>query len=108
MEVNPKQLRPVEPPRAVGERLETVDPLAIEKDRLRWLIKYKDTEFYVNLDQAITPNLGKFLEIKSRTWSRKDAENKSKLVHELLALLDPSQGELVTDDYIEIVSEQGE
>ena len=76
----------------------------IEKDRLRWLIKYKDTEFYVNLDNVTTPNLGYYLEVKSRTWSRKDASNKAHLVNELLALLGGSKAEVVTKDYIEIVS----
>lgn len=77
----------------------------IEKDRLRWLIKYKDTEFYVNLDDvSAPPDLGYFLEIKSRTWSRKDAQNKARLVNELLALLGASGGEVVTEDYIEIVT----
>ena len=78
---------------------------AIEKDRLRWLIKYKDTEFFVNLDQVTEPELGYFLEIKSRTWSRKDAEHKAQLTSELLALLGASEGEPVTEDYIDIVSE---
>jgi 5-methylthioadenosine/S-adenosylhomocysteine deaminase len=78
----------------------------IEKDRLRWLIHYKDTEFYVNLDNVTTPNLGYFLEIKSRTWSRKDAQNKAQLVNELLRLLGASGGEVVTRDYIEIVGRQ--
>ena len=78
---------------------------AIEKDRLRWLIRYKDTEFFVNLDQMIEPELGYFLEIKSRTWSRKDAERKAQLTSELLALLGASEGETVTEDYIDIVSE---
>lgn len=77
----------------------------IEKDRLRWLVKYKDTEFYVNLDNVSSPpDLGYFLEIKSRTWSRKDAQNKARLVNELLALLGASGGEVVTEDYIEIVT----
>jgi len=76
----------------------------IEKDRLRWLIKYKDTEFYVNLDDVTTPNLGYFLEVKSRTWSRKDARNKAYLVNELLALLGGSSADVVPKDYIEIVS----
>ena len=58
----------------------------IEKDRLRWLIKYKDTEVYVNLDNVTTPSLGYFLEIKSRTWGRKDARDKAHLVKELLSL----------------------
>ena len=79
--------------------------IAIEKDRLRWLIKYKNEEFFVNLDEMREPQLGYFLEIKSRTWSRKDAEHKAQLTHELLALLSASSGESVTEDYIDIVSE---
>lgn len=78
----------------------------IEKDRLRWLVKYKDTEFYVNLDNVTTPGLGYFLEVKSRTWSRKDAQNKAHLVSELIALLGASEGEVVARDYIEIVSDK--
>jgi len=93
-------------PRFYREYFKPKTEVAIEKDRLRWLIKYKETEFYINLDHAITPDLGNFIEIKSRTWSRKDAENKSKLVNELLALLGASQGDVVADDYIEIVREQ--
>jgi len=79
--------------------------VAIEKDRLRWQIKYKDTEFFVNVDKVIEPQLGYFLEIKSRTWSRKDAELKAQLTTELLALLSASSGETVTEDYIDIVGE---
>jgi 5-methylthioadenosine/S-adenosylhomocysteine deaminase len=79
--------------------------IAIEKDRLRWLINYKDTEFFVNLDQVKEPQLGYYLEIKSRTWSRKDAEGKAQLTNELLALLSGSISEIVTEDYIDLVSE---
>jgi 5-methylthioadenosine/S-adenosylhomocysteine deaminase len=78
---------------------------AIEKDRLRWFIKYKETEFYVNLDKVSVPALGNFLELKSRTWSRKDADNKSHLLNELLSILGVTGGETVTNDYIDIVSE---
>lgn len=77
--------------------------VAIEKDRLRWLIKYKDTEFYINLDHMTQPDLGHFLEIKSRTWSRKDADSKAHLVNELLELLGAADSEPVTKDYIDIV-----
>jgi 5-methylthioadenosine/S-adenosylhomocysteine deaminase len=77
--------------------------VAIEKDRLRWLIKYKETEFYLNLDEVTTPALGHFLEIKSRTWSRKDADNKAQLLGELLELFGVAQDAVVTKDYIEIV-----
>jgi 5-methylthioadenosine/S-adenosylhomocysteine deaminase len=77
--------------------------VTIEKDRLRWFIKYKDTEFYVNLDNVLTPPLGYFLEIKSSTWSRKDAANKSHMLNELLELLGAYGSETVTKDYIDIV-----
>ncbi len=77
--------------------------VTFEKDRLRWFIKYKDTEFYVNLDNVTTPALGYFLEVKSRTWSRKDAENKSHMLSELLELLGASDSEIVTEDYIDLV-----
>jgi 5-methylthioadenosine/S-adenosylhomocysteine deaminase len=79
--------------------------IAIEKDRLRWLVEYKDTEFFINLDHMTEPQLGYFLEIKSRTWSRKDAESKAHLTSELLTLLGASDGEPVTEDYIDIVRE---
>ena len=79
--------------------------IVIEKDRLRWLINYKNTEFFVNLDQMKEPQLGYYLEVKSRTWSRKDAEHKAQLTNELLALLSASSAETVTEDYIDIVSE---
>ncbi len=52
-------------PRFYREYFKPKTEVAIEKDRLRWLIKYKETEFYINLDHAITPDLGNFIEIKS-------------------------------------------
>ncbi|HSM72224.1 MAG TPA: amidohydrolase family protein [Anaerolineales bacterium] len=87
------------------EYFKPASEIAIEKDRLRWLIKYKDTEFYVNLDNVKTPDLGYFVEVKSRTWSRRDAENKAHMVGELLELLGASDGEVVTKDYIDIVTD---
>jgi len=80
--------------------------VTIEKERLRWFINYKETEFYVNLDNVTTPVLGYFLEIKSRTWSRKDADNKAHLLSELLELLGAGSSETVTNDYIDIVGKQ--
>ncbi len=74
----------------------------LNKDRYRWLIRYKETEFFVNLDDVQTPPLGHFLEIKSRTWSRGDAERKAELVNELLSLLGAAGQPTVTQDYIEL------
>jgi 5-methylthioadenosine/S-adenosylhomocysteine deaminase len=75
----------------------------IQKNRLRWHINYKDTEIFVNLDNVEKPSLGYFLEVKSRTWSRKDAEHKAVLASELIALLGAAEGVKVTKDYIEIL-----
>jgi 5-methylthioadenosine/S-adenosylhomocysteine deaminase len=77
--------------------------IAIEKDRQRWLILYKDTEFFVNLDQVKQPELGYYVEIKTRTWSRRDAERKAQLASELLSVLGAAGGEKVTEDYIDLV-----
>jgi len=92
-------------PRFYREYFKPRSEIQIDKNRLRWLIKYKDTEFFVNLDQVTEPELGRFIEIKSRTWSRKDADNKAHLVTELLSLLSASGGETVTKDYIDIIRE---
>lgn len=79
--------------------------ISLEKDRLRWHIKYKDTEFFVNIDEVRKPPLGFFLEIKSHTWSRKDAERKADLVKELLELLGAGGAEVVTQDHIDMLQE---
>ena len=77
----------------------------IQKDRLRWHINYKNTQFFVNLDTFEKPDLGHFLEIKSRTWSRKDAERKAEYSIELIEFLGAAGSETVTRDYIEIIEE---
>jgi len=48
--------------------------------------------------------MGTFLEVKSTTWSRKDADHKAKLVNELLNLLGAGDAETVAQDYIEILT----
>ncbi|MFU8826397.1 MAG: amidohydrolase family protein [Brevefilum sp.] len=75
----------------------------IEKDRRRFKIQYKGTDFYINIDTLIRPDLGHFLEVKSRTWSREDAELKSRLIAELIEYLGASSETAETQDYIEIV-----
>jgi 5-methylthioadenosine/S-adenosylhomocysteine deaminase len=78
--------------------------ISIVKDRLRWHITYKNTELFVNLDEIKDPPMGHFLEIKSRTWSRNDADKKALLVNELLELLGAGDAEVVTQDYIETLT----
>ena len=75
----------------------------IEKDRIRFKIQYKGVDFYINIDTLIKPDLGHFLEVKSRTWSRDDAEKKSKIIAELIENLGASPKAAESNDYIEIV-----
>lgn len=77
--------------------------LEIEKNRLRYLIQYKDTEFFINLDTIQKPDIGKFVEIKSRTWSRQDADQKTALIHELVNYLGLDASQINTLDYLQIV-----
>jgi 5-methylthioadenosine/S-adenosylhomocysteine deaminase len=77
----------------------------VEKDRRRWLVVYKGVEFYVNLDRVIVPALdGYFVEIKSRTWSRRDAQDKAAIIRELLALFGATPEQIVTEDYAELAA----
>ena len=75
----------------------------IEKDRRRFLVKYENTEFFINVDEINTPKIGYFLEVKSRTWSRADAENKANLVTKLIQALGADVDETTSEDYIEMV-----
>ena len=86
------------------EYFKPVAEYEIEKDRLRYLVEYKDTEFFINIDEILKPAGGKFAEIKSRTWSQKDAEVKSKLISELLLELGLSPEDVVTEDYFEMLT----
>lgn len=79
----------------------------IEKIRKRFLIQYKNYDFFVNVDSMISPALGHFLEVKSRTWSRQDAEQKSLLLMELIEKLGASASDTLTKDYIRIIEDLG-
>jgi 5-methylthioadenosine/S-adenosylhomocysteine deaminase len=75
----------------------------IVKDRLRYLVTFKEVEFFINLDTLTEPALGYYLEVKSRTWSRKDAQRKANLAHELLEFLGADPEKTETSDYIDMV-----
>jgi 5-methylthioadenosine/S-adenosylhomocysteine deaminase len=85
------------------EYFEPDSEMEIEKDRLRFKIQYKGVDFYINIDTLIQPDLGHFLEVKSRTWSRDDAEKKSRMIAELMEYLGASSEKAETQDYTEIV-----
>ncbi len=76
---------------------------AIEKDRRRWLVVFKGEEMFVNLDRVSRPSLpGYYVEIKARTWSRRDADTKAVLITELLALLGASAKDTVKEEYVDL------
>ena len=80
--------------------------LEIEKDRRRWLVVYRGVEFFINLDRLIKPEAsGHYIEIKSRTWSKRDADDKAKLIGELLNLLGAKQDKTVTEGYVKMAEE---
>lgn len=87
------------------EYFEPAREIEIEKDRLRFKIQFKDVDFYINIDTLINPDLGHYLEVKSRTWSRQDAEIKSQLIAELIDYLGAASEKAETQDYTEIVED---
>ena len=78
--------------------------VTIEKERYRWRILFQGTEFYINIDNVLSPKLGYFLEVKSRTWSRKDAEHKAQLALELIQFLGANSSNAVQDDYSDLLN----
>jgi 5-methylthioadenosine/S-adenosylhomocysteine deaminase len=82
--------------------------IEVHKERRRYYIRYGGTDFAVNFDRLVKPALpGLFLEIKSRTWSKQDAERKADLIGELLALFGVQEGELVKQEYVELTGQAG-
>jgi 5-methylthioadenosine/S-adenosylhomocysteine deaminase len=80
--------------------------IEVHKERKRYRIIYEDTAFAVNLDHLTgTDSDDAYLEIKSRTWSRRDAERKASLISSLLELFDVQDRELVRSQYFEIVGQ---
>ena len=77
----------------------------VEKDRRRWLLAYRGVEFYLHLDRLITPRTeGCFIEIKSRTWSRRDAEDKAAVITALLALFGATPDDTISDGYVQLAA----
>jgi len=77
--------------------------VGVHKERQRYRIRYGGTDFAINLDRLTKPGLpGVFLEIKSRTWSRQDAERKAEMIGKLLELFQVQEEELVKPEYVEL------
>jgi 5-methylthioadenosine/S-adenosylhomocysteine deaminase len=77
----------------------------VHKSRRRFHIRYGGTDFALNFDRILKPPLGgSFLEIKSRTWSRQDAERKAALMSELLERLSIPETALVKAEYLDLAT----
>jgi 5-methylthioadenosine/S-adenosylhomocysteine deaminase len=77
----------------------------VEKARRRWLVAYRGVEFYIHVDRLISPASDDwFVEVKSRTWSRRDAQDKAAIITELLALFAASPDDTITDGYVDLVA----
>ncbi|GIV84688.1 MAG: 5-methylthioadenosine/S-adenosylhomocysteine deaminase [Candidatus Roseilinea sp.] len=75
----------------------------VEKDRLRWEVLYDDEELFINIDRMVNPaHDGYFLEIKSRTWSKRDAERKAAVIGKLLARFGVSDDAVLRQEYVQI------
>ena len=93
------------PPTRAASTASTSGPSSerdVEKHRRRWLVAYKGVEFYVHLDKLTQPALpGYFLEIKSRTWSRRDAHDKAAVITELMQKFGATPAEAFGDGYVD-------
>jgi 5-methylthioadenosine/S-adenosylhomocysteine deaminase len=91
------------PLRFYREYFQPVAEVELRKDRYRWHIHYQGVLFYVNVDRVTEPELAEtFIEVKSRTWSSKDAENKAQRIQEMLAIIGVSADQIVLQDYLEM------
>ena len=81
----------------------------IEKDRLRWEILYDDDTFFINIDRVLKPeHQGTYIEIKSRTWSIRDAEHKAQVIVDVLAKFGIGDDAVVRNEYIDFLSAKKE
>lgn len=92
------------PLRFYREYFRPIEEREVQKERMRWHILYKGVLFYVNVDTMQSPFAGQtFLEIKSQTWSQRDAEYKAHLVTEILSILGLSPDKRMRKEYLEFV-----
>ena len=90
-------------PRFYREYFKPAAETHVQKDRQRWQVAFRGVQFYVNIDEVRDPDLGLFLEVKSRTWSRRDADDKAALIDELLQLVGADLNHTVREDFPDLV-----
>lgn len=97
------------PLRFYREYFQASQECEIHKDRMRWHILYKGVLFYANLDRIMMPAVSeRYIEIKSRTWSLRDAEYKAALTTEILnEVLGIESTARVRMEYVELCGTSG-
>jgi 5-methylthioadenosine/S-adenosylhomocysteine deaminase len=66
-------------------------------------VAFRGVQFWVHIDRLANPHAGAyFLEVKSRTWSRRDAQDKAAIIAELLTLLGAQPDEAIEEGYVEL------
>jgi 5-methylthioadenosine/S-adenosylhomocysteine deaminase len=89
-------------PRFYREYFKPARERNVEKDRRRWLVAYRGVQVYVHVDRLLNPQAdGCFVEVKSRTWSRRDAQDKSAIVTELLNRFGARPDDTIEEGYVE-------
>ncbi len=77
----------------------------IVKWRTRYRVRYHGEEFALNFDRLSKPAISTpFLEIKSGTWSRADAEKKAELIGEMLRLFKVDPAAMRRGEYVALES----
>jgi 5-methylthioadenosine/S-adenosylhomocysteine deaminase len=89
-------------PRFYREYFKPAREREVEKDRRRWQVAYRGAQFWVHVDHLVHPHEGAyFLEVKSRTWSRRDAQDKAALITELLGVLGARPDQTIEEGYVD-------
>jgi 5-methylthioadenosine/S-adenosylhomocysteine deaminase len=89
--------------RFYSEYFEPAEQREIVKHRRRYHVRFKGMPFVVNADKITQPaHDGLYVEIKSRTWSARDAVRKAQLIGEILDLLGVTDEQVVRCDYMDL------
>jgi 5-methylthioadenosine/S-adenosylhomocysteine deaminase len=94
------------PLRFYQEYFQPAQQRELQKDRRRWRVLYKGILFYVNIDKLIKPAMpDMYVEIKSRTWSKTDAQNKAIMIREMMEILGIAPEQALHSEYLEMRTE---
>lgn len=92
--------------RFLREYFRPTTEIEVAKQRQRAHIVYKDTDFAINLDRLLeVQDNTVYLEIKSRTWSAKDAVHKAELMGELLEKFGVKTEDQFKIEYVDVVGQ---